>query len=59
MTSIPTKKCGYSKQAKHALREYLPHKLDPLQMSSPSRHVTMNTAHRLSNWYVEHMKTQD
>jgi hypothetical protein len=33
--------------------------LDQLQMTTLSRQVTMNTSHYLSNWYTDHLKTQD
>ena len=51
---------GYSKQAEHvALHKHFLDKLDQLQMTPLSRHVTMNAINYLSNWYAEHLKSQD
>jgi hemerythrin len=51
---------GYSKLTEHIeLHKHFLNKLDQLQMTTLSRHVTMNTINYLSNWYTEHMKTQD
>jgi hemerythrin-like metal-binding protein len=50
----------YPKQAEHAeLHKHFLEKLDQLQMTTLSRQVTMNTINYVSNWYTEHMKTQD
>ncbi len=51
---------GYSKQAEHVdLHKHFLDKLDQLQMTTLSRHVTMNAINYLSNWYSEHLKTRD
>lgn len=51
---------GYPKQAEHAnLHKHFLDKLDQLQMTTLSRQVTMNTINYVSNWYSEHMQTQD
>lgn len=51
---------GYPKLAEHAeLHKHFLDKLDQLQMTTLSRQVTMNTIVYASNWYTEHMKTQD
>lgn len=51
---------GYPKQAEHVeLHKHFLDKLDQLQMTTLSRQVTMNTINYVSNWYTEHMKTQD
>jgi hemerythrin-like metal-binding protein len=51
---------GYSKHAEHVdQHKHFLDKLDQLQMTTLSRQVTMNTIQYLSNWYTEHMKTQD
>jgi hemerythrin-like metal-binding protein len=51
---------GYSKHAEHVdQHKHFLDKLDQLQMTTLSRQVTMNTIHYLSNWYTDHMKTQD
>ena len=51
---------GYSKQAEHVEQhKHFLDKLDQLQMTTLSRQVTMNTINYLSNWYADHMQTQD
>jgi hemerythrin len=51
---------GYSKYAEHVeLHKHFLAKLDQLQMTTLSRQVTMNAINYLSNWYPEHIKTQD
>ena len=51
---------GYPQQAEHvALHRHFLDKLDQLQMTTLSRQVTMSTISYLSNWYADHMKTQD
>ena len=50
----------YPKQAEHVeLHKHFLDKLDQLQMTTLSRQVTMNTINYLSNWYADHMQTQD
>ena len=50
----------YPKQAEHVdLHKHFLDKLDQLQMTTLSRYVTMNAINYLSNWYTEHLKTQD
>jgi hemerythrin-like metal-binding protein len=51
---------GYPKLAEHVdLHRHFLDKLDQLQMTTLSRQVTMNTINYVSNWYTDHMKTQD
>jgi hemerythrin len=51
---------SYSKHAEHVdQHKHFLDKLDQLQMTTLSRQVTMNTIHYLSNWYTDHMQTQD
>lgn len=51
---------GYSKQAEHVdQHKHFLGKLDQLQMTTLSRHVTMNTINYLSDWYTDHLKTLD
>ncbi len=51
---------GYSEHAQHVeLHGHFLDKLDQLQMTTLSRQVTMNTINYVSNWYTDHMKTQD
>jgi hemerythrin len=51
---------GYPKHAEHVeLHKHFLGKLDQLQMTTLSRQVTMNTINYLSDWYTEHLKTED
>jgi hemerythrin-like metal-binding protein len=51
---------GYPKHAEHVdLHRHFLDKLDQLQMTTLSRHVTLNAISYLSNWYMDHMNTQD
>jgi hemerythrin-like metal-binding protein len=51
---------SYPKHAEHVdLHRHFLDKLDQLQMTTLSRHVTMNAINYLSNWYMDHMNTQD
>jgi hemerythrin len=51
---------GYPKQVEHVdQHKHFLDKLDQLQMTTLSRQVTMNTINYLSNWYTDHMQTQD
>jgi hemerythrin len=51
---------GYSKHAEHVdQHKHFLDKLDQLQMTTLSRQVTMNAIHYLSEWYADHLKTQD
>jgi hemerythrin len=51
---------GYSRLAEHIEQhKHFLDKLDQLSMTTLSRQVTMNTINYLSNWYAEHMQTQD
>lgn len=50
----------YPKHAEHVdLHKHFLDKLDQLQMTTLSRQVTMKTINYLSDWYAEHMQTQD
>ena len=51
---------GFAQHKEHVEQhKHLLDKLDQLQMTTLSRQVTMNTIHYLSNWYTNHLKTQD